>query len=183
MGRAIEGAIGSEFKVDALYLSADSQVTLRIDQLVETYDRQILMSGEFYTMLSAKGKTFARKVDQVCMEETNGAEKVSNYYFLITWWFIQEIYCADIFPSDPLDEEQKPEDEIPNGRFIQHIDFEHQDTSEIMKKGILHVYELDHDFVCIQRSQKADFLDLFEKGLENYIMGDWVNAVQNLQLA
>ena len=39
IGRAIEGAIGSEFKVDALYLSSDTQIALRIDQLCDTYDR------------------------------------------------------------------------------------------------------------------------------------------------
>ena len=38
VGRAIEGAIGSEFKVDALYLSADTQICLKIDQLCDTYD-------------------------------------------------------------------------------------------------------------------------------------------------
>lgn len=52
VGRAIEGAIGSEFKVDALYLSADTQISLRIDQLCDTYDRQILLSGAFHGMLS-----------------------------------------------------------------------------------------------------------------------------------
>ena len=39
VGRAIEGAIGSEYKVDALYLSADTQIALRIDKLCDTYDR------------------------------------------------------------------------------------------------------------------------------------------------
>lgn len=91
VGRSIEGAIGSEFKVDALYLSADNQIGLRIDQLCDTYDRQVLMSGEFVRMLSDKGKTFARKIDQVCMEESKQAMK--------------EIYCVDICPSDPLEDE------------------------------------------------------------------------------
>ena len=63
LGRAIEGAIGSEFKVDALYLSSDTQIALRIDQLCDTYDRQILLSGEFYRMISEKGRSFCRKID------------------------------------------------------------------------------------------------------------------------
>jgi len=63
--------------VDALYLSADTQIVLRIDQLCDTYDRQILLSGEFQRMLSPKGKTFCRKVDQICMEETKGTMRVS----------------------------------------------------------------------------------------------------------
>ena len=39
VGRAIECAIGSEFKVDALFLSAETQVALRLDQLCDEYDR------------------------------------------------------------------------------------------------------------------------------------------------
>ena len=79
VGRAIEGAIGSEFKVDALYLSQDTKIAERIDTLCDTYDSKILLSGEFHSMLSAKGKNFCRKIDQICMEETKGQSKVSNY--------------------------------------------------------------------------------------------------------
>ena len=52
MGRAIEGTIGSEFKVDALYLSADTQISLRVDKLCDSYDREIIMTGDFYRMVS-----------------------------------------------------------------------------------------------------------------------------------
>lgn len=44
IGTAIEGAIGSEQKVDALYLSTDAQITKRIDELCETYNTEILMT-------------------------------------------------------------------------------------------------------------------------------------------
>ena len=30
----------------------------------------------------------------------------------------------DIYPSDPLEDEQKTEDDIPNGKFIPHMDYE-----------------------------------------------------------
>ena len=63
VGKAIEGAIGSEYKVDALYLSADTEISLRIDSLCDTYDRQILMSGDFIKMASPKAKPFCRKID------------------------------------------------------------------------------------------------------------------------
>lgn len=45
------------------------------------------------------------------------------------------------------------------------------------------MYELDHDFVCIQRHQKAEFLEFFQKGVENYIDGDWGNALGNFKAA
>ena len=100
------------------------------------------------------------------MEETKGLMK--------------EIYSIDMFHTLPLEEEQKPEDDIPNGRFIRHMDFEGQDIQEIMDKGSKYVYELDHDFLCIKRQRKPDFYEFYQKALENYIDGDWVNAQSNL---
>ena len=77
VGRAIECAIGSEFKVDALYLSAETQVALRLDQLCDEYDRQIILSGDLVQLLSEKAKQFTRRIDCVQMEESRGMKKVS----------------------------------------------------------------------------------------------------------
>ena len=123
-------------------------------------------------MISEKGRSFCRKIDQVCMEETKGQKK--------------EIYCFDVFHSEPLEEEQKPEDDTPNGKFIRHIDFEGQDTKYIEEKGGLqYIYELDHDFVSMKKHllAKHDFYEFYNKAVENYIDGDWVNAQSNLNSA
>jgi hypothetical protein len=53
----------------------------------------------------------------------------------------------------------------------------------MQSQGISYVYELDHDFVCIQRHHKQDFYDNFSKALDNYIDGDWVNANSHLVAA
>jgi len=53
-----------------------------------------------------------------------------------------------MFPIDPLEEEQKREDDIPNGKFIRHIDFDNSDISQ-QQKRISYIYEYDHDFICI----------------------------------
>ena len=52
------------------------------------------------------------------MNETKGEKK--------------EIYCFDMYPSEPLEDEQKPEDDIPNGRFICHMDYENQDIEGLI---------------------------------------------------
>ena len=63
---------------------------------------------------------------------------------------MKEIYCFDVFPSDILEEDQKSEDDIPDGKFIRHRDYEAQDISHMQSLGIGYVYDLDHDFVCIK---------------------------------
>jgi len=54
------------------------------------------------------------------------------------------------------------EDEIPRGQFIQHIDFENQDISELLNEGDLqYVYEIDHDFVSMKKQliARKDFYE------------------------
>ncbi len=80
-GKAIEGSIGSEQKVDALYLSTDAQITQRIDELCEVYDRQILMTGELHHMLSDKAKNFTRMIDCINMNESKRIKRVSLSLF------------------------------------------------------------------------------------------------------
>jgi len=45
------------------------------------------------------------------------------------------------------------------------------------------VFTTDHDFVSIGRQIKPGFVDLFEKAVDFYIEGDWLNAQQNLTMA
>lgn len=110
IGSAIEGAVGSEFKIDALYLSTDQQITLRIDELCEVYDRMVLMSGDLQSVLSENAKDFTRRVDRVVMKESHLNPR--------------DIYCIDVFPSQPLDEELLQEEVQDIGGFIRHPDYE-----------------------------------------------------------
>lgn len=79
VGRAIEGSIGSEQKVDALYLSSDTQICHRVDQLCEVYDRLILLTGDLQHMLSNQARQFTRKIDCITMNESKRIKRVSNH--------------------------------------------------------------------------------------------------------
>jgi hypothetical protein len=70
MGFAIEGSIGTYMKVDALYLSPDMQIALRVEELNGVYGTQILMTGEFMDLLSIKGQETIRQIDQVLIKQS-----------------------------------------------------------------------------------------------------------------
>jgi hypothetical protein len=70
LGNAIEGAVGSEQKVDALFLSKDSQIVGRIDELCDTYDRPILLTSAIYNIMTEKSQEFCRRLDVILMKET-----------------------------------------------------------------------------------------------------------------
>lgn len=69
MGYTIEGAIGSDFKIDACYLSANVQIAYRIEQLCDYYDMQILLTEPLYTLMSLKARSTLRKIDVITMKE------------------------------------------------------------------------------------------------------------------
>jgi class 3 adenylate cyclase len=54
-GYAVEGSVGTNMKVDALYISSDTQIAARIEELNDKYNTKILISGDLYDIMSEKG--------------------------------------------------------------------------------------------------------------------------------
>lgn len=70
MGWTIEGAIGSESKIDACYLSPHKTITERIEDLTHYYDMQILVTESLYNLMSLKARNTLRKIDVITMAES-----------------------------------------------------------------------------------------------------------------
>ena len=51
-GWAIEGALGSQYKIDASYLSPHVNMSNRLEEMTKAYEAPILISGELYDNLS-----------------------------------------------------------------------------------------------------------------------------------
>ena len=73
-GWVIEGAIGSEYKIDACYLSSHVKIAQRIEQLCDYYDMQILITEPVYNLMSLKARHTLRKIDVVIMRETKESQ-------------------------------------------------------------------------------------------------------------
>ena len=69
-GFTIEGSIGTEMKVDPLYLSPDMMIAQRVEGLNEHYGTKILMTGDLMDLLSKEGQELVRKIDQVYIRES-----------------------------------------------------------------------------------------------------------------
>jgi hypothetical protein len=54
VGIAIEGSIGSDMKIDFLNVSPDSAISVRINELCECYQTQILLTGDMFDTLSER---------------------------------------------------------------------------------------------------------------------------------
>jgi len=68
-GKAVEGAIGSERKLDATYLSNAVELSEYLESSTKKYGISILMSGEFHNLLHLSVQSKCRKIDDVYFTE------------------------------------------------------------------------------------------------------------------
>merc|ERR1719169_54713 len=64
-GWAIEGAIGSEFKIDASYLSPNVNMASRLEAATKQYGATILISHWLMETCSPAMRALCRRIDQV----------------------------------------------------------------------------------------------------------------------
>ena len=64
-GKAVEGAIGSQRKLDATYLSEAVELSEYLESSTKKYGVNVLMSGKFYSLLQKNVKEQCRKIDHV----------------------------------------------------------------------------------------------------------------------
>jgi len=65
VGWSIEGAIGSEFKIDASYLSPDVNMAARLEAGTKLYGVPLLITGVTVACMSASTKKEMRLIDRV----------------------------------------------------------------------------------------------------------------------
>jgi hypothetical protein len=65
LGWAIEGAIGSEHKIDAAYLSPHIDLGMKLVDATKYYGTPFLITEALYGILSVKAKVACRKIDMV----------------------------------------------------------------------------------------------------------------------
>jgi class 3 adenylate cyclase len=68
VGWAIEGAIGSEYKVDASYLSPHVNIAARLEGATKQFGVPLLLSSHFANLLSADVRQQCRMVDRVALK-------------------------------------------------------------------------------------------------------------------
>jgi hypothetical protein len=68
IGWAIEGAIGSTYKIDASYLSPNVNMAARLEAATHQFGCPMLVSGPFVNELSAPARDLCRKVDVVTVK-------------------------------------------------------------------------------------------------------------------
>lgn len=68
-GKAVEGAIGSQRKLDATYLSEAVELAEFLESSTKKYGATVLMSGKFYSLLHKSVREKCRKIDHIFFTE------------------------------------------------------------------------------------------------------------------
>jgi class 3 adenylate cyclase len=76
VGWAIEGAIGSHFKVDASYLSPNVNMAARLEAATKLFNTDILISGNLRDILSTKFQSICREIDTVKVKGSDQAMRI-----------------------------------------------------------------------------------------------------------
>lgn len=72
VGWAIEGAIGSDFKIDVSYLSPNVKLSDELEASTKLFGTPLLMSGYVYDLMTDETKAKCRQVDKVKIPGSSG---------------------------------------------------------------------------------------------------------------
>ena len=180
IGWSIEGAIGSNFKIDASYLSPHVNMASKLEEKTKEYGVNLVMSEDFVMYLSDAARNITRVMD---VNLTDNGE--SRY-----------VYTVDLDLSSLKIEEKEKEDNFnlsevnDKDNLIKHIS---KKKMEKYKKRIrrrknyddainctIDVWknyeETDEDYFTIRKKFNSEFYALYNKGFLCYLNGEWIQA-------
>jgi Adenylate and Guanylate cyclase catalytic domain len=152
-GWAVEGAVGSEHKIDATYLSPHVNMASRMMSACKHYGVTILFSEAVQELMSDAAKGKLRNLDRVTVKGSSRIQKIFTYD--------ARSKGADFFLFSRSDEQADMEAEryVPN------------------------MWNEDQDLTAMRHHVTDDFELEYTAGLKAYYDGDWQAAIAKLENA
>jgi hypothetical protein len=152
-GWAVEGAVGSEYKIDATYLSPHVNMASRMTSATRQYGVTILLSQAVEELLSRPARDKLRHLDTVTVKGSSVAQRIFTYD--------ARYEGVDFFLF-----ERSPE----------QADIEAESYNQL-------IWQTDQDLRSMRQHVTDQFMDKFKEGVELYIEGNWKAAISSLQEA
>uniref|UniRef100_A0A7S1KXF4 Guanylate cyclase domain-containing protein n=1 Tax=Alexandrium catenella TaxID=2925 RepID=A0A7S1KXF4_ALECA len=161
-GWAIEGAIGSEFKIDASYLSPNVNMASRLEAVTKQFGCLILISDSLHKLMSEQLAEECRLIDHVMLVGSKEAFK---------------LYTID------LDDLALEVDRITavahskHAKFRQRQEVQQRKTERWCDDYDMHaLFEQDPDIQTMRNKFTAEFFCRFNMAYLNYEAGEWAVA-------
>lgn len=159
-GWAIEGAVGTEFKIDASYLSPNISIASSVEAATKVYSVPIIVSQAVVNLASDEMADKCRLIDRV---HITGSVSPMCLYSLDLDFTILEV-----------DEPRDPSIRWNLRERFRVRQFLEQEKDRKMKLGVLTVSEFEHvDILAMRGRYTEQFMMVFHMGFQNYIGGEW----------
>ena len=163
-GWAIEGAIGSFFKIDASYLSPNVNMASRLQAATKQYGVFILVSHLLYHVFTPEVQQICREIDRITVKGSNQPIR---------------IYTVDMELND-LEE--------TNDRFsklsIKDKKRNYEREKKVLwnylqkrRKTTIQIISSDTDFAELRRLVSSEYTHRFGKAYQLYLDGNWPDAI------
>jgi hypothetical protein len=156
VGWSIEGAIGSEHKIDASYLSPHVNIASRLESITKSYGVDIIVSENFFGYLCTKARDRCRRIDVAKLKGTGAP---------------MSLYCFDInkdeVPMPPDGAMHVMSSVIPPAEMT---------MPELLTKGVEALFQYDQDVVALQTGVTEAFMNYWETAFNYYLQGNWSTA-------
>jgi len=158
LGWSIEGAIGSEFKIDASYLSPHVNIAGRLESATKQYGTAILMSEPLVRQCSAPLQRYFRAIDHVQIQGT----KTSTRLFTVDLNY-------ESLSLEPAGQRLKSKN-----RYQERREREKSKQAKLVDAYEVHtLFTTDLNVKQMRERFFIDFFQDFEKGYLNYEAGEW----------
>lgn len=152
-GWAVEGAVGSEYKIDATYLSPHVNMASRMMSACKQYGVTILLSQAVQELMSDPARAKLRHLDTVTVKGSSVKQRIYTY-----------------------DARSRGVDFFLFSRTDDQADLEADRYSP-------NVWNIDQDLRAMRQHLTDDFLEEFRAGRKAYLQGDWTLAIERLERA
>jgi class 3 adenylate cyclase len=171
-GWAIEGAVGSEFKIDASYLSPTVSIAESMERLTEIYNVGIVVSKDVISRCSKEILSVVRLIDRVSIR--NSKEPL-------------ELFSVDL-DYGPLVVRTQTFFSMSSGhkwnvgqRFKARQLLEIEKQRRLAESGeVAAMFHEQLSAVAMRKLYTAEFLQIFNMGYQNYSQGEWQVAARLL---
>jgi class 3 adenylate cyclase len=159
-GWAIEGAVGSEFKIDASYLSPTVSIALGIEKATTQYGVPFILAESVYELLGDKMRDKLRLIDRVIL---TGSTKPIRLYSVDL-----DVNMVSVGPP-PMQLQWNPRQRF---KARQYLEAEKNEKLKI-DLDIASLFESDRNIVAMRKPYTVDFMTMFNMGYQNYSQGEW----------
>eukprot|EP00440_Ansanella_granifera_P034699 gb/GFBE01037643.1/.p1 GENE.gb/GFBE01037643.1/~~gb/GFBE01037643.1/.p1 ORF type:complete len:958 (+),score=196.24 gb/GFBE01037643.1/:1-2874(+) len=160
-GWAIEGAVGSEFKIDASYVSPNVSIAASVERCTQVYGVSLVVAQSAMELCTQEFVSKCRLIDRVLI--TGSATPM-------------ELYCVDLDWTSVAVDDSPPPEVVWNtkNRYRARQFIESQKNSKWHQDFTMaKAFDEDPTIAVMRRRYTTQFFQLFNMGYQNYFQGEW----------